>query len=146
MSHGGTEEIGSASPPRLGFLSPRGCHCLVPAQWVVPLLRVKKALHIPFLGMQQVPRGCAGIYSTTLLIQYLPSGIYRGGAGLESIHPGAREAEVLMFCAGMPWENRRWSLLLATSVDCAHFAPKISLLSPARYFLSLRVSCHWKES
>lgn len=52
VSHRGTEEIGSASPPRLGFLSPRGCHCLVPAQWVVPLLRVKKALHIPFLGMQ----------------------------------------------------------------------------------------------
>lgn len=29
----------------------------------------KKALHIPFLGMQQVPMGCAGIYSSTLLVQ-----------------------------------------------------------------------------
>lgn len=48
-------------------------------------------------------------------------------------------------CAAVPWENKLRSLLLAASLDCAHFAPKMSLLSPAWYFLSLRVSCHSKE-
>lgn len=71
MSHRGTEEIGSAAPVSLAFLSLslRGCHCLVPAQCAVPLLRVEKALHIPFLGMEQLPMGCAGVYSTILLMQ-----------------------------------------------------------------------------
>lgn len=37
----------------------------------------------------------------------------------------------------VPWGNKLWSLLLATSLDCAHFTPKMNLLSPAWYFLSL---------
>lgn len=57
---------------------------------------------------------------------------------------------MLMFrvccCAGVPWENMLWSLLLATNLDYAHFAPKMSLRSPARCSINLRVNCHWKES
>lgn len=54
------EESGAVLLPQQGFL------LLVlpgPAQRVMPLLRIKKALHIPFLGTQQIlgfPQGERG--------------------------------------------------------------------------------------
>lgn len=94
MSHRGTEEIGSAAPLAAGLALP------VPAHWVVPLLRVREALHIPFLGM------CRGLPHHAVISTCL-AGFTEESRGGE--HPGAREGGVPMVwvCwAGMLWEDR----------------------------------------
>lgn len=129
--HGGNRIGFSCLSLRLGFLSPRGCHRLVPAQWVVPLLGAKKALHIPFLGMQQVPMGCVGINSTTLSIQVPAQQGLPRGPGLErgwrvSWGTGNRGADVSDLLLG----KQDVVSLTVTTLDCAHFTPKMCSLCP----------------